>query len=38
MSKLKDLERSIKVIGGQLSAVQMLIEAMIVEGIWTKMH
>jgi hypothetical protein len=36
MSKVKDLERSIEVIGGQLSAVQMLIEAMIVEGIRTK--
>jgi hypothetical protein len=32
MSKLKDLEQSIAVIGGQLSAVQMLIDAMVVEG------
>ena len=36
MSKVKDLERSIEVIGGQLAAVQMLIDAMIVEGIRTK--
>ena len=36
MSKLKDLEQSIAVIGGQLSAVQMLIDAMVVEGIRTK--
>ena len=36
MSKVKDLEHSIAVIGGQLCAVQMLIEAMIVEGMRTK--
>ncbi|WP_299029781.1 hypothetical protein [uncultured Sulfitobacter sp.] len=33
MSKVEDLERS---IGSQLAAVQMLIDAMIVEGIRTK--
>jgi hypothetical protein len=36
MSKVKDLERSIEAIGGQLAAVQMLLEAMIVDGIRTK--
>ena len=36
MSKLNDLEQSIAVIGGQLSAVQMLIDAMVVECIRTK--
>lgn len=36
MSKLKDLEQSIAVIGGQLAAVQMLVDAMVVEGIRTK--
>ena len=33
--QVKDLERSIKVIGGQLAVVQMLIDAMIVECIRT---
>ena len=36
MSKVKALEHSIEAIGGQLPAVQMLLEAMIVEGIRTK--
>jgi hypothetical protein len=36
MSKMKGMERSIETIGGQLCAVQMLIEAMIIEGIRTK--
>lgn len=36
MSKVKDLERSIEAIGGQLASVQMLLEAMIVDGIRTK--
>ena len=36
MSKVKDLERSIEAIRGQLASVQMLLEAMIVDGIRTK--
>ena len=33
MSKVKPLEHNIEAIGGQLTAVQMLLEATIVEGI-----
>ena len=33
MSKIKDIERSIEVIAGQIAAQQMLIESIIVEAI-----
>ncbi len=37
MSKLNEAQNAIEVQAGQLVALQMLIEAMIVEGIRTKM-
>ena len=33
MSKMKDLERSIEVIAGQITAQQMIIEGVIVEAL-----
>ncbi len=36
MSKIKDVERSIEVIAGQISAQQMLMEAIIVEAMRAK--
>jgi hypothetical protein len=36
MSKIKDVERSIEVIAGQIAAQQMLLETVIVEAIRTK--
>ena len=36
MSKIKDAERSIEVIAGQIAAQQMLIESIIVEAIRTR--
>lgn len=36
MSKIKEAERSIEVIAGQVAAQQMLIESIIVEAIRTK--
>jgi hypothetical protein len=36
MSKIKDVERSIEVIAGQIAALQMLLETVIVEAIRTK--
>ena len=36
MSKLNDIERSIEVIAGQISAQQMLMETLIVEAMRTK--
>ena len=36
MSKIKEAERSIEVIAGQIAAQQMLIESIIVEAIRTK--
>jgi len=36
MSKIKDVERSIEVIAGQIAAQQMLMETVIVEAIRTK--
>ncbi|WP_322864822.1 hypothetical protein U5922_000700 (plasmid) [Aquicoccus sp. G2-2] len=36
MSKIKDAERSIEAIAGQIAAQQMLIESIIVEAIRTK--
>lgn len=35
MSKIKELERSLEVIAGQIAAQQMLIETIIVEAIRT---
>lgn len=36
MSKIKDVERSIEVIAGQIAAQQMLMETIIVEALRTK--
>ena len=36
MSKIKEVERSIEVIAGQIAAQQMLMEAIIVEAMRTK--
>ena len=36
MSKIKDIERSIEVIAGQLAAQQMLMETIVVEAIRAK--
>lgn len=36
MSKIKDVERSIEVIAGQITAQQMLMETIIVEAMRTK--
>lgn len=36
VSKIKEIERSIEVIAGQISAQQMLMEALIVEAMRTK--
>ncbi len=36
MTKLKEAQESIEVLAGQLAAVQMLLECVLVEGIKTK--